>query len=523
MMSEDGDLQHRALAAHIAQELGGPSRAISGYLELIVEQAREHGLSDILADLDKVNGAALDLNRLLEKMIKVGLDTDGATGVEFEAKLRHDLRTPLNAIIGYSEMIAEELEGLPHAALREDVNIVLTEAAELLELIDTIVEFSRAGKSEDTAKTTHQAHLVATGLLRAVEFPRALSEVADPGRILVIDDVASNRDLLRRRLEREGHELAMAESGAQGLQCLAEGDFDLVLLDILMPDMNGIEVLMRMKSDARLRRIPVIMISGLKEMDAVVRCIEAGADDYLSKPLNSVLLNARINSSLEKKRWIDREQRYLKHIEFEKERADTLLKAILPDRVVERLNSGEMVIADRVDNVTVLFADLVGFTSVAAQMPPAKLVQRLDDIFRAFDTLAEAHGVEKIKTIGDAYMAVGGLLESGGNHARRTVDLAKSMLIELRRVDKNDNPFRIRFGIHSGPVVAGLIGRHRFVYDVWGETVNIASRLESLGVADRIQISETTRSAIGEDLPLEPRGLLDLKGAGRIEAFLVDI
>jgi class 3 adenylate cyclase len=522
-MADDSDLRHRALSAHVAQELGGPARAIAGYLELVVEQARELGLSGILADLDKVDGASADLSRLLDTMIRVGLDADGVTGAEFEAKLRHDLRTPLNAIIGYSEMIDEDLSELPHAALREDIRVILTEAGELLDLIDTIVAFSRTGKTEAAAGAARQADLVARGLQRSVDISRPLSAAVDPGRILIIDDVASNRDLLRRRLEREGHDLVMAQSGAEGLQHLAEREFDLVLLDILMPDINGIEVLMRMKSDPRLRRIPVIMISGLTEMDAVVRCIEAGADDYLTKPLNPVLLGARINSSLEKKRWIDREQRYLKHIEFEKERADTLLRAILPDRVVERLNNGELVIADRVDDVTVLFADLVGFTSVAARTSPAKLVQRLDGIFSAFDTLAEHHGVEKIKTIGDAYMAVAGLMEPGGNHARRTVDLARAMLVELRRVDRHETPFRIRVGIHSGPVVAGLIGQRRFVYDVWGETVNIASRLESQGVADRIQISATTRDAIGDGVALEPRGMLDLKGAGRVETFFVGI
>ena len=522
------ELRKRALAAYVAQDLGAPARDILGFLDLAVEQARELGLDDLLEYFESISQAAGMLNRLLDRVIEAGPEVvaGGAAGEvvgsDLSAKLRHDLRTPLNAIIGYSEMIAEELAEQPHEALKSDVAVIRAEAGVLLERIDAIVDFSLA---EATSKSAaHTAEEVAHSLA-AMANGEGAEAARQVGRILVVDDIASNRDLLSRRLTRDGHTVLLAQSGAEALDCLTSVDMDVILLDVLMPDMNGIEVLSKLKANPDWARIPVIMISGLTEMDAVIRCIAAGADDYLAKPFNHVLLQARLKACLERKRWADRERQYQRRIEAEKERADALLHAILPGQVVARLNGGETVIADRFDSVTILFADLVGFTPVAAQTSPVELVQRLDCIFGEFDRLASRHGVEKIKTIGDAYMAAAGVPEPSDDHAERTVALGRAMLAAVTRADPEDRPFEIRIGIHTGPVVAGLLGQYRFVYDVWGETVNIASRLEAHGLPGRIQLSQATLDALslgGSQLPpVTPRGQVALKGVGGIEAYLL--
>ncbi|WKL40444.1 adenylate/guanylate cyclase domain-containing protein (plasmid) [Sinorhizobium meliloti] len=178
-------------------------------------------------------------------------------------------------------------------------------------------------------------------------------------------------------------------------------------------------------------------------------------------------------------------------------------------------------IADRFDEVSILFADIVGFSPIAARLTASDLVRRLDRMFRRFDLLTEQHRVEKIKTIGDAYMAACGIPEPAPDHADRIVALGKSMLRSLQDMEAGPDRFRVRIGIHTGPVVAGLIGRLRFVYDVWGETVNIASRLESQGVADVIQISEATRRALRGPWTLERRCALELRGIGAVETYLV--
>jgi class 3 adenylate cyclase len=290
-----------------------------------------------------------------------------------------------------------------------------------------------------------------------------------------------------------------------------------------MPEMNGFQMLERLKADPRWREIPVIMISGLRETDSVIRCIEAGAEDYLPKPFDPVLLRARINASLERKQWHDRERRYLERIEAEKERSEALLHNILPGQIVGRLHGGEAVIADRIDAVTVVFCDLVGFTEIASRLAPVELIANLNSIFSEFDALTGELGVEKIKTIGDAYMAVAGLPEPRPDHAEKAAELSLRMLETLGRVNRRLNAaFEIRIGMHTGPVVAGIIGTHKFIYDVWGDTVNIASRLEAYGSPGRIQVSEQVRRLLERRYAFESRGIVELRGKGRtLTSYLV--
>jgi class 3 adenylate cyclase len=234
------------------------------------------------------------------------------------------------------------------------------------------------------------------------------------------------------------------------------------------------------------------------------------------------LLRARINACLERKRWRDRERRYVERIELERQRHETLLRNILPGQIVTRLNNGEVVIADRVEEATILFADLVGFTAVASRVTPAVLVDNLNRIFSAFDDLCRRSGIEKIKTIGDAYMAAAGLPVPRPDHAEVIADFALAMLDTLEAVNTTiDVPFQIRIGIHTGPVVAGVIGSHRFLYDIWGDAVNLASRLESHGLPGRIHVSPQTSRMLEGRFELEPRGLINLRGIGKLRTLFL--
>jgi adenylate cyclase len=281
-------------------------------------------------------------------------------------------------------------------------------------------------------------------------------------------------------------------------------------------------VLVRMKADERLRRIPVIMITALAETESAVRCIEAGAEDYLPKPFDPILLRARINACLHKKHWRDREQKYLRRIEDETAKFERLLFTILPGQVISRLNQGEPIIADRFERVSVLFADLVGFTEHSARITPAALVEYLNRLFSEFDALARELGVEKIKTIGDAYMAVVGLTDPSPDPFAAIAKMAFGMIDRLGRVNGHFGwPLQIRIGIHSGPVVAGIVGTHRFIYDVWGDTVNVASRLEAYSLPNRIHVSQDTARHLIGPFALEPRGSIDVKGKGKLETFFL--
>ena len=209
---------------------------------------------------------------------------------------------------------------------------------------------------------------------------------------------------------------------------------------------------------------------------------------------------------------------FVSRIEYERDRADSILHAMLPGPVISRLREGEAVIADRIASATIIFADIVDFTPMVARTEPSALLRRLSALFLAFDDMADRHGVEKIKTIGDAYMAAAGVPHPRDDHAQAAVAFARDLIGTTR--DGVGHGLQMRIGIHSGPVIAGLIGRKRFVYDIWGEAVNMASRLESTGRPGRIHVSAATLALLGE-VPLESAGEIDLKGVGRVTTYFL--
>ncbi len=344
------------------------------------------------------------------------------------------------------------------------------------------------------------------------------------GHVLVVDDNRLNRMKLAHSLEQQGHTVTLAENGVEALAVLRRDPFDLVLLDIVMPEMDGYQVLDEMKRDRHLRDLPVIVISAVDEMDSIIRCINMGAEDYLPKPFDPVLLQARIKAGLEKKWWRDQEQAYLQQLEVERKKTERLLLNILPRPIAERLKQGQTVIADSFDEVTILFADIVGFTPLSATMSPTDLVVMLNDIFSEFDRLVEYRALEKIKTIGDAYMVVGGLPTPRPDHVEAIADMALDMLAAIARFNaQTEHTLRIRIGIHTGPVVAGVIGQRKFSYDLWGNTVNVASRMESQGVVGCIQTTDTVYERLCDAYVLERRGVVNIKGKGDMMTwFLTD-
>jgi class 3 adenylate cyclase len=346
--------------------------------------------------------------------------------------------------------------------------------------------------------------------------------LAQGGRILVADDDPRHRELLLRRLHQQGFSVEEAENGPQALRLLREREFDLLLLDMIMPPLNGDQVLAQIKADPSLRHVPVIMLSALDEMDSVVRCILMGAEDYLAKPFNTVLLRARIGACLEKRRLRQQEEAYLSALETERQRSESLLLNVLPRPIADRLKRGETTIVDSLPAVTVLFADLAGFTTLSTQVSSVELVRLLDDIFSAFDGLAEAQGLEKIKTIGDAYMVVGGLPTPRPDHAEAVAEVALNMLAHIEKAYASlRTPIRIRIGVNTGPVIAGIIGRHKFNYDLWGDTVNIASRMESHSLPGRIQVTAATHALLEAKYVFEPRGVIEVKGKGRLKTWFL--
>lgn len=348
--------------------------------------------------------------------------------------------------------------------------------------------------------------------------------------ILVADDSRTMRKIFTIELEALGFKnIHQARDGQQAMELVRAQRFDLLLLDMEMPEMDGLEVLSAIKGDETLKSLPVIVISGDDEVAKAIRCIEIGAEDYLPKPFDPVLLRARIVSSLEKKRLRNAEIRNMEMLAHEKQlveleqmKTERLMLNILPAPIADRLKRGEKTISGAYENVSILFSDLVGFTEMSSAISASSLVKLLNDLFTRFDRRAQDLGLEKIKTIGDAYMAAAGLPIPRIDHAELCADMALGMLEDLNAFNQeNGQALNMRIGINSGPVVAGVIGHTKFTYDLWGNTVNTASRIESTSRAGRAQVSAVTYELLREKFDFDEGQMVFCKGLGDIMTHLL--
>ncbi len=327
-------------------------------------------------------------------------------------------------------------------------------------------------------------------------------------RLLVADDNKVNRLLLTRSLELQGHRVATAENGLVALTMLREESFDLLLLDMEMPQMDGFQVLENMVADSKLRDLPVIVTSSLEGVKHVVRCLELGADDFLQKPVNPVILKARINSSLEKKRLRDQQK--------------DLVRRFATSAVAEDLQQSGFALGGRRVQCTVMFSDIRGFTALTESQPPEETIELLNTYYALmFDAIA-GHGGVVNQMIGDGLMAIFGaplpLAEPELAAVRVALDMIETIeLFNAERMALGKEAIRIGIGIASGEVVAGYTGtQERATYTCVGDTVNLAARLEAhTKAAGRdILVDGATQAALGDRVPVEAMGCVQFKGKG---------
>ena len=505
--------------ADIRHSLRTPLNQIIGYAEMLQEETQDLKVDDLFADLGRIHTAGGQLLALFNdgfapwKLETGKIDLDG---------MRLEMRTPLNLIIGYSELCQEMAEESGQSKrLVSDLQKITGAALNLLTFF------------ESTSFPTHLEIPASPGVSAAATFGKRSAEshaeiptggvLLDKGSILLVDDNEMNRDMLFRRLERQGYSVTEAENAEEAFTLLRQKQFDLILLDVLMPGINGDEALKRIRADENLRHIPVIMLSALDEMDMAVRCIEAGAEDYISKPFNPVLLYARIKGSLEKKYLRDLERAYLEQIRIEREKSDRMLLNILPETIASRLLAGENVIADSYPQATILLADVENFSSLSSQLSPLELVDLLNELFSRFDWLTELHGLEKIKTIGDAYLVAAGVPTPCKDHAIAAAEMALEMQRVLKQVVfRNNRQVKVRIGICSGPVTAGVIGRRKFIFDVWGGAVNNASRAQYHGKPNTILVAQPTYDLLRDKYAFKPFKDLETQGCAPIRTYLLE-
>jgi len=289
-------------------------------------------------------------------------------------------------------------------------------------------------------------------------------------------------------------------------------------------------VLAELRKDPALRQLPVIMISAVDEIESVVRCIELGADDYLPKPFNPIILRARVAALLERKRLQDDEirktaelEKAFLEIEQQRNKTEGLLLNILPPSVAQELQTNGCVQPMYFEDVTIAFADFVGFTLSTEQLPADDLVSILNQYFTAFDNIMKRYGLEKLKTIGDCYMFAGGLPIRSPSHPVDTILAAFEMLQVSDELAK-EGPvgWQLRIGVHTGPVVAGVVGIHKFTFDIWGDAVNFSSRMEASGAPGRVNLSASTYARIKDFFSCEKRGEVKIKDGRDVEMYFVN-
>jgi adenylate cyclase len=339
------------------------------------------------------------------------------------------------------------------------------------------------------------------------------------GTILIADDNRVNRLLLGRGVQQDGHHVVFAEHGREALELLRAQPFDLILLDVLMPELDGYGVLEAVRQDPHLRDIPVIVTSSLDEIDSVVRCLEMGAEDYLTKPVNPILLKARLNSSLEKKRLRDQQRE--------------LISKFATREVAEDLLTSGFSLGGKYVNASALFCDIRSFTTIAEAQDPAETIELLNDYYTLMMDAINGEGGIVNQMVGDGLMAIFGAPLPRDDHRRAAVLAARQMIEMIRlfneeRAARSKTQIKIGVGVASGRVIAGYTGtQERASYTCVGDTVNIAARLEAhTKEVDRpILIDEETRSGLGDGIPLEPQGELLMKGKTapiNVYAVLVD-
>ncbi len=389
-------------------------------------------------------------------------------------------------------------------------------------------------------------------------------------RILIVDDYPALVTLMRHKLVQRGFDVITAQNGEEALKMVQSDYPDIVISDVEMPVMNGYELCEKIKGDPKFTTIPVILVTSLVTTESLMKGIAAGADNYLTKPYDDETLFAKIDELLDfhgtaigdrekikitvegKEYEIYADYTHLinllvstyrntlaqnvelenvkqklngavKELEYSKNEYESLLQNIFPEKVAESLLAYGNVSPERFDDITIMFTDFDDFTKTVPNLSPEELIKSLSFYFDKFDEFAEEHKLIKIKTIGDSYMAVGGLPERNSTHPIDVILAAlkmKKFIAEKEKAPENNIPyFPLRIGIHSGSAVVGVIGKKRFAYDVWGNAVNLAARMEQNASQEFLNISDATYQRVKQFFECDSRGKIAAKNMGDIPMY----
>lgn len=347
----------------------------------------------------------------------------------------------------------------------------------------------------------------------------------NPNKILILDDDPIYGKVMQNILENSDHdiELIRAEDGFQALQLINEAPPDLIITDWDMPKMSGIDFCRMIHKNEEFEHIPVIMCTGINTSSENLKtAFESGVVDFIRKPINKMEFLARVNSMLKLSESYQTIKKQKEELILEKNKSDNLLLSILPKKIANELKETGKTEPVLFKNVTVFISDIVDFTKKAALIEPKDLIKELNDIVKYFDEIMEKHSCERIKTVGDGYVAVCGMPVPNPDHIENILNAAKDIVTYLKnRNKKNKHKWEVRIGVATGELVGGIIGTKKYIYDVFGDTINTASRLESTSKPMKIHLSEIMYEKIKDKFEFEEQPTLQVKGKGKMKMYFL--
>ncbi len=427
------------------------------------------------------------------------------------SKLRHDLRTGVGQILGYTELLEEEAEARELADFTDDLGKIRTAADRLLLLFDGLFDGTEAVASAQTA---------AAGATASSE-DNGAAEAEAGGRLLVVDDNEMNRDMLSRRLARQGYDVATAEDGEAALRAIEAEPFDLILLDVMMPGISGLEVLERLRKRYTLAALPVVMVTAMIESADMVRAFELGANDYVTKPLDMKVVLARTRTQLELKRITEQNERLKQQLELRSAFIRRTFGRYLSDDIVDEVLESPtgLELGGEKRSVSILMSDIRGFSAMCERLPPADVLRVLNNYLGTMiDVIIECGGTIE-EFIGDAIVVYFGAPVAREDHADVAVRCALAMEASMGRVnavsaERGLPAIEQGIGVNTGELVVGNIGsERRSKYGGVGATINLASRVQSYTLGGQVMISEATRAALSYEVEIAATMQVHPKGS----------
>lgn len=512
-----GEVRISANQEELCRALHDAATAIVAHADKLILQFASRQQQEHLEDAERIREAGRDLLAAVQALL-----TLLQSGESF-ASVRHDVRNTVGLVSGYAEILEDEVA--PRGDALRELKRIQSSAARFLSNLDALSVLASDLAGDDFSVVDELIHTLTANTSNR-------SESTLGRKVLLVDDNCGNRELVGIQLNRLGIEVVEARTGAEALEALAVKAIDLVLLDLMLPDINGYDLLKQIKQDKARRNLSIIIISGVKDEQSAIRCIEAGASDYIVKPVNATLLRARVSSLLERKLWEDKESAYLGNLEASYDFIRKVFGRYLSNDVMQRLlyDGDGLTLGGERREVTILLADIRSFSVISQQLAPEDCVRLLNNYFAVMTDIIMSYQGTVDEFIGDGILAIFGAPLADPLHSDHAVACALAMQNAMPEVNRHNREnglpeIDIGIGINTGPVVVGNVGSElRTKYGVVGHHVNIASRIESCTVGGQVLASAHTlasmeaRSCYRAELDVAVKGctdplkLYDLKG-----------